>query len=75
MLSKQSSWIVNKDRRYTKEDLETQIKLKDMLDLYEDTIDKARYMAKRYLPLHKKLKNVYKQKRACQVEIKKIKSS
>jgi hypothetical protein len=57
-----------------KENLEARIKLKDMLDLYEETIDKARYMAKRSLPLHRKLKNVYKQKRACQAEIRKLKA-
>jgi hypothetical protein len=53
--------------------LETQIKLKDMLDLYE-TIDKVKFMAKRSLPLHKQLKNMYKQKRACQAEIRKLKA-
>jgi hypothetical protein len=57
-----------------KEDLESRIKLKDMLDLYEETIDKARFMAKRSFPLHRKLKNVYKQKRACQAEIRKLKA-
>jgi hypothetical protein len=45
-----------------------------MLDLYEETIDKARFMAKRFSPLHRKLKNVYKQKRACQAEIRKLKA-
>jgi hypothetical protein len=45
-----------------------------MLDLYRETIDKARYMAKRSLPLHRKLKNVYKHKRSCQAEIRKLKA-
>jgi hypothetical protein len=45
-----------------------------MLHLYEKTIDKARYMAKRSLPLHSQLNNVYKQKRACQAEIRKLKA-
>jgi hypothetical protein len=31
-------------------------------------------MDKRSLPLHRKLKNVYKKKRACQVEIRKLKA-
>jgi hypothetical protein len=48
--------------------------MKDMLDLYEETIGKKRYMDKRSLPLHKKLKNVYKHKRACQAELKKLKA-
>jgi hypothetical protein len=43
-----------------KKDLETRIKMKDMLDLYEETIDKERFMAKRSLPLHRQLKNMYK---------------
>jgi hypothetical protein len=45
-----------------------------MLELYEETISKERYMEKRSLPLHRKLKNVYKQKRACQAKIKKLKA-
>jgi chromosome segregation ATPase len=57
-----------------KEDLDSRIKLKEMLDIYEETIDKARFMAKRYFPLHRKLKNVYRQKRACQAEIRKLKA-
>jgi hypothetical protein len=44
-----------------------------MLDLYEEIIDKARFMAKRSFPLHRKLKNVYKQMRASQAEIGKLK--
>jgi hypothetical protein len=57
-----------------KENLEARIKLKNTLDLSEETIDKARYMAKRSLPLHRQLKNVYRQKRACQAEIKEVES-
>jgi hypothetical protein len=44
-----------------------------MLDLYEKTIDKEIYLAKRSLPLHRQLKNVYRKKRACQVEIRRLK--
>jgi hypothetical protein len=51
------------------ENLEARIKLKNLLDLYEKTIDKARYLSKRYLPLHRKLKKVYRQKRAFQAKI------
>jgi hypothetical protein len=57
-----------------KKDLETRVKLKAMLDLYEETIDKENFIAKRSLPLHRKLKNMYKQKRACQAEIRKLKA-
>jgi len=68
-----------KDRRaenekLKEENLEARIKLKNTLDLYEGTIDKARYMAKRSLPLHRQLTNVYRQKRACQAEIRRLKA-
>jgi hypothetical protein len=33
-----------------------------------------RFMAKRSFPLHRQLKNVYRQKRACQDEIRKLKA-
>ena len=49
--------------------------MKDMLDLYDNIVDKTRYMTKRSLPLHRKLKNVYKQKIVFQVEIRKLISS
>ena len=54
--------------------MEARIKMENMLDLYENTIDKEIYLAKRYPPLHKQLKNVYRQKRACQVEIRRMKA-
>jgi hypothetical protein len=57
-----------------KENLDARIKLKDILELHDNTIDKAIYMVTRYLPLHRKLKNVYKYKRACQAEIRKLKA-
>jgi hypothetical protein len=48
------------NEKLKEEDLEARIKMKDMLELYEETIDKARYMAKMSLPLHRKLMNLYK---------------
>jgi hypothetical protein len=45
-----------------------------MLELYEKTIDKEICLAKRSLPLHRQLKNLYKQKRAFQAEIRKLKA-
>jgi hypothetical protein len=65
---------VNENEKLKKENMEAQIKLKDMLDLYEKTIDKAIYLTKRSLPLHRQLKNVYKQRRDCQVEIRRLKA-
>jgi len=46
--------------RLKKKDLDSKIKLKEMLDLYEETIDKEKFMAKMLLPLHIQLKNVYR---------------
>jgi hypothetical protein len=68
-----------KDAKYEidklkKEQLDSRIKMKEMLDLYEDTIDKSWFMAKRSFPLHMQLKNVYGQKRTCQAKIKKLKA-
>jgi uncharacterized membrane-anchored protein YhcB (DUF1043 family) len=60
--------------KFKKEELDSKIKLKEMLDIYEETIDKSRIMAKRYFLLHMQLKNVYRQKRACQAEIRKLKA-
>jgi hypothetical protein len=45
-----------------------------MLDMYEETIDKERFLAKRFFPLHRKLKNVYRQNITHQAEIRKLKA-
>ena len=42
-----------KNQKLKEENMEAQIKLNNMLDLYEKTIDKARYLAKISLPLHR----------------------
>jgi hypothetical protein len=36
-------------------------KLKDLMDMYLEIIDLARFTARRFLPLHWELKNLYKQ--------------
>jgi len=50
----------DENEKLKKENLEARIKMKDMIELYEETLDKERYMSKRSLPLHRQLKNVYK---------------
>ena len=57
-----------------KEDLGSIMNLKEMMDMYEETIDKARFLAKIFLPLHRKLKNLYRQNKTHQDEIKKLKA-
>jgi uncharacterized protein YaaN involved in tellurite resistance len=56
-----------------KGDLDSRRKLKEMLDMYEETIDKARFLDKIFFPLHRKLKNLYRQNMTHQVEIRKLK--
>jgi uncharacterized protein YaaN involved in tellurite resistance len=48
-------------------------KIKGMMGMYHETIDKARFLAKIFLPLHRKLRNIYKKKRSHQAQIKKLK--
>ena len=52
----------------------SRIKLKEMLEMYGETIDKARFLGKRFFPLHRKLKNVYRKNKTHQDEIKKLKA-
>jgi len=45
----------------------------EMLNMYGETIDRERFMVKRVFPLHRKLKNVYRQNITHQAEIRKLK--
>ena len=47
--------------------------LNDLIDMYLETIDKARFVAKRFLPLHRQLKNLYRQNRDLQAHFRKLK--
>jgi hypothetical protein len=47
-------------------------KLNDLMDMYLENIDKARFVAKRFLPLHRKLKNLYRQDKYLQAQIRKL---
>jgi hypothetical protein len=55
-----------------KEDLGSRKKLKDMLGMYHETIDKERFLAKIFIPLHMKLNNIYRQNITHQAQIKKL---
>jgi cell division protein FtsB len=48
-------------------------KLKDLMDMYLETIDKSRFTTKRFLPLHRQLKNLYRQNMDLQAQIKRLK--
>jgi hypothetical protein len=48
-------------------------KLNGLMDMYHETIDKARFIAKRFRPLHRQLKNLYRQNKAYQAQIRKLK--
>jgi uncharacterized protein YaaN involved in tellurite resistance len=57
-----------------KEDLGSRKKLKEMMGMYHETIDKAIFLAKIFLPLHRQLKNLYRQNRSHQAQIRKLKA-
>jgi DNA polymerase III delta subunit len=48
-------------------------KLKDLMDMYMETIDKARFTTRIFLPLHRQLRNLYRQNRDLQSQIRKLK--
>jgi len=47
--------------------------LNDLMDMYIETIHKAIFVAKRFLPLHRKLKNLYRQNKDLRAQIRKLK--
>jgi hypothetical protein len=42
------------------ESLTGRIKMKELMDMYNETLDLARFSARRYLPLHRQLKTLYR---------------
>jgi uncharacterized protein YaaN involved in tellurite resistance len=56
-----------------KEDLNYRKKLKGVLGIYHETIDKARFLDKIFVPLQRQLKNIYRHNRSYQSQIKKLK--
>jgi hypothetical protein len=55
------------------EGLDERKKLKDLMDMYLETIDKSRITVKRFFPLHGKLKHLYKQNKDSQAQIRRLK--
>jgi uncharacterized protein YaaN involved in tellurite resistance len=48
-------------------------KLSDLMDMYRETIDKAKFVAKIFMPLHRQLQNLYGQNRGLQAQIRRLK--
>jgi hypothetical protein len=48
-------------------------KFKRLMDLYHEIVDKPRFIAKRFWPLHKQLRNLYRHNKAHHEQIKKLK--
>jgi len=42
------------------------------MDMYNETIDLARFTTKIFLPLHRKIRNLYRQKKDLQSQIRKL---
>jgi hypothetical protein len=57
-----------------KEDVDSRNKLTRMMGMYHETIDKARFLAKISLPLHRQIRNLYRQNRSHQAQIRKLKA-
>jgi hypothetical protein len=60
--------------RLKSEGLSEIIKMKELMDNYSNTLDLARFAARRALPLHKQLKNLYKKNIYFQSQNRKLKA-
>ena len=56
-----------------REELVEKKKLSDLMDMYRGTLVKAKFIAKRFRPLHRKLKNLYIQNITYQSQIRGLK--
>jgi hypothetical protein len=56
------------------EGLSERIKMKELMDMYNNTLDLAIFAARRALPLHKKLKNLYRKNKGFQSQNRKLKA-
>jgi hypothetical protein len=59
--------------RLKEESLNERIKMKELMDMYSNTLDLEKNSARRALPLHKKLNNLYMKNRGFQSQNRKIK--
>jgi hypothetical protein len=48
-------------------------KMKELMDMYNETLDLARFTTRRFLPLHRKLKTLYRQNKSIQSQNRKLK--
>jgi hypothetical protein len=55
------------------ESLTERIKMKELMDMYSNTLDLENFAAIRALPLHKKLNNLYRKNRGFQSQNRKLK--
>jgi hypothetical protein len=46
-------------------------KMKELMDMYNETLDLARFTTRRFFPLHRKLKTLYRKNRSIQSQNKK----
>jgi peptidoglycan hydrolase CwlO-like protein len=46
--------------------------LNGLMDMYHETIEKARFIAKRFQPLNRQLRNLYRQNKSHQAQIRKL---
>ena len=60
--------------RLKSEALPERIKMEELMDGYSHTLDLARFVARRAQPLHRKLKNLYRQNRDFQSQNRKLKA-
>jgi hypothetical protein len=56
------------------EELVSKRKVKGLMDMYHETIYKAIFISKMFWPLHRKLRNLYRQNIAHQAQIKELKT-
>jgi hypothetical protein len=47
--------------------------MKELMDMYNDTLDLARFIARRFMPLHRKLQTLYRQNISIHSQNKKLK--
>jgi hypothetical protein len=72
-LNKQVKEARNEISNFKGEGLVERKTLSDLMDMYLETVDKSKFVVKRFMPLHRKLKNLYRKKRDLQAQIRRLK--
>jgi hypothetical protein len=63
-----------KDVYHLKEEILTERKkMKELMDMYNETLDFARFTTRRFFPVHRKLKNLYRKRRIFQSQNRNLK--